>query len=341
MCLWVNFLPESRHRWGLIAALLKGALSWYGTAQQSRVQNRWAWVVWAAIKVGLFFLLSQPSPNSHMQQDTNGEDRARFGSLEWGSVCPRKNNVGSGLGWLLGCGVGWRNMAKFFTTRTRYDDMWFVSPLFIHPSSSHTLWTVWICCLYHFCTGEIVVSAACNLASTPPLLGYIGRQFRIKKEERFKLLSGCALFLGGEFVGADEGRLKETAACPVACSKFKKNYFFKKGTSCFSGNRDTFAEFGKTATIVPDAFPISAKLSLPINIRERARAADPKTRTIHGCPSHSGSIKIGGAEASMCDVPTWTTILPTPSHPKAKKSSLFFAWASDQGYSGQPTLHGV
>ena len=60
--------------------------------------------------------------------------------------------------------------------------------------------------------------AACNLASTPPLLGYIGRQFRIKKEERFKLQSGCALFLGGEFVGADEGRLKEAAACPVACS---------------------------------------------------------------------------------------------------------------------------
>ena len=55
--------------------------------------------------------------------------------------------------------------------------------------------------IIYFCTGEIGVSAACNLASTPPLLGYIGRQFRIKKEERFKLQSGCALFLGGGVCG--------------------------------------------------------------------------------------------------------------------------------------------
>ncbi len=114
MCLWVNFLPESRHRWGLIAALLKGALRWYGTAQNSRVQNRWAWVVWAAIKVGLFFLLSQPSPNSHMQQDKMGRIEPGLEVSNGGRSAHVK--IMLGLGW-VGCwaaGLGeetWRNFS--------------------------------------------------------------------------------------------------------------------------------------------------------------------------------------------------------------------------------------
>ena len=84
----------------------------------------------------------------------------------------------------------------------------------------------------------------CVQFSVDPALAWLYRA-SISYQERRTFQTAkwlCSLF-GEEFVGADEGRLKEAAACPVACSK--NIYSFKTKTSCFSGNRDTFAGFRK------------------------------------------------------------------------------------------------